>query len=300
MFKVSICIPAYEQPENLAKCLNSIAKQSFKDFEVIITDDSKSDNLMKIVNQYKDKFSILYIKNSPAKGSPENWNESLRYAKGKYIKILHHDDYFTSENSLKIFVELLENNSDVQVAFSSSRHVDAEGKYLSSHILSNKSMHKIKKDSKQLFFGNLIGAPSIMMYHKDLNLTYDTRMKWFVDIDFYIRLLKDNAFVYTQESLININIDEEERVTFICENNKIINIYETMIMFDKFDLRVLPIKYKWHFFKLFSKYNIKKTSDIQDCGYNGAIHNDIKNLFKYVRIFSIFYALSKKIKNVIK
>lgn len=300
MIKVSICIPTYEQPDNLNKCLKSIAEQSFKDFEVIITDDSKDDDLVDIANSYKDKLNIRYFKNSPAKGSPANWNESLKYAKGKYIKILHHDDYFTSKDSLKIFVELLENNSDVKIAFCSSRHIDTDGKYLSSHILSDKAMSQIKTNPKELLFGNLIGAPSIMMYHSDLNLTYDTRMKWFVDIDFYIRLLKNNTFIYTKEELININIGEEERITYICENNKVVNIYEAMIMFEKFNLDTLSIKYKWYFLKLFSKYSIKNINDIKDCGYDGVIHGEVNDIFKYVKLFSKFYIFIRKIKNAIK
>ena len=300
MIKVSICIPVYEQPENLDKCLNSIFEQSYKDFEVIITDDSKSNDLVKIVNNYKEKLNIIYFKNSPTKGSPENWNESLKYAKGKYIKILHHDDYFTSKDSLKMFVELLENNNDAKIAFCSSRHIDSKGKYLSSHILSDNAMSQIKINPKTLFFGNLIGAPSVMIYHRDLDLTYDIRMKWFVDIDFYIRLLNDSTFVYTKKELISINIGEEERVTYICENNKIINIYETMIMFEKFNLDFLTIRYKWHFIKLFSKYNIRNSMDIIDCGYDSVIHNDIKGLYRYINLFSRLYVFIKKIKNAIK
>ncbi len=300
MIKVSICIPAYEQPKNLYKCLKSISIQTFTDFEVIITDDSKSDNLINVIEQFKQQFIIRYIKNKRTKGSPENWNESIKYANGKYIKILHHDDSFKTINSLQNFVELLDYNPNAKVAFSSSYHIDNEGNHLSSHILSDKDKDNIKADSRYLLFGNVIGAPSIMIYHKSLNLIFDKRMKWLVDIDFYIRILKNNGFVYTREELIYINIGEEERITYICENNKNINIYEVMIMFEKFKLTRISYKYKYHFLKLFMKYNISSIEDIKKCGYRGNIISDISSLFKYVNFFLILYTILRKLKSVFR
>ena len=85
MKKVSICIPAYEQPHNLDTCLKSILNQVFTDYEVIVTDDSKTNILASIVDKYKDKIDIRYIRNTRSKGSPENWNEAIKLATGKYI-----------------------------------------------------------------------------------------------------------------------------------------------------------------------------------------------------------------------
>lgn len=292
MPKVSICIPTYEQPENLKKCLESIELQSFKDFEVIITDDSKSDNLISIVNAFKNKINIKYYKNSPTKGSPENWNESLKYAQGKYIKILHHDDYFREADSLEQFVKLLEENSGAKVAFCSSYHVDNRGRHVSSHILTQSNMKIVREDAKKLYLGNVIGAPSVMMYHKDLKKYFDKRMKWLVDIDFYIQLLKDNSFVYTSRELIAINVGEEQRVTKECENNARINIYEHMVLLEKLQFSVLPLRYKFYFIKLFLKFKVFNQEQIKSCGYNGNIE-PISDILKYVRLLYPFYAVLK-------
>ena len=109
MPKVSICIPAYNRPDTLRRCLKSIAGQSFRDFEVIITDDSLTDNVEKAVNEFRDMLAIRYYKNNVRLGSPKNWNSAVRRANGKYIKIIHHDDWFSTENSLSIYVnEIIE------------------------------------------------------------------------------------------------------------------------------------------------------------------------------------------------
>ncbi len=298
--KVSICIPAYEQPDNLDKCLASILEQTFTDYEVIITDDSKTDSLRPVVAKYINKIDIKYSKNNKSKGSPENWNESLMRAKGKYIKILHHDDNFRRNTSLEEFVNLIENDKNAKVVFCSSSHIDNNGKYLSNHILNEKAMTKIKKDTNMLLFGNMIGAPSIMMYESSIDLKFDKRMKWLVDIDFYIRLLKDNKFVFTQEELININIGEEERVTASCIDDRVINIYETMIMFEKFNLKKITFSYKLFFLKLFLKFNIRSCYDIEVCGYKARVDTQVSKLFSYVKLFLPIYKLLRKIKRIFK
>src|SRR5439155_18647369 len=83
---VSICIPAYKRVEFLKRLLESISIQSFKDFEVIITDDSPTNEVYELSQAYKDKFTLFYSKNAVAVGTPENWNEAIRHAKGEWIK----------------------------------------------------------------------------------------------------------------------------------------------------------------------------------------------------------------------
>ena len=290
MHKVSICIPTYEQPKNLQKCLESIEIQTLKDFEIIITDDSKSNEILDIVDSFKDKLSIKYYKNLPVKGSPENWNECIKHASGKYIKILHHDDFFYKEDSLEKLVNILDESPESKVVFCSSRHVDSLYKNVSSHILKKRNMSRINNDPNILFMGNLIGAPSIMMYHRDLNVYFDKRMKWLVDLDFYIQILYKNQFVYTDEELICINIGEANRVTYECENNKKINLYEHMILFKKLDLRELPLNYKLYFLKLFLKFEVKSFDEIKEFELIRK-KNDFKILFFIVKLLSPIYKL---------
>ena len=65
--KMSIAIPTWESygrgNEFLDDLLRTIDIQTFRDFEVVISDKSQDDNLLEVVNQFKDKFKIVYIKN---------------------------------------------------------------------------------------------------------------------------------------------------------------------------------------------------------------------------------------------
>src|SRR3989344_6387452 len=100
MVKVSICIPTYKQVDYLRKTLNSVLVQDFHDYELIITDDSSDDSVKNLLKEFDFKGKLKYYHNKIALGSPANWNYSLKQATGEYIKILHHDDFFTADNSL--------------------------------------------------------------------------------------------------------------------------------------------------------------------------------------------------------
>ncbi|MDQ3100985.1 MAG: glycosyltransferase, partial [Bacteroidota bacterium] len=95
MPKVSICIPTYRQTAHLRKTLASIAEQTFKDVEVIITDDSPDDAVEQLVAEFAAALPRLqYARNSAPLGPPANWDHAISMARGEYIKIMHHDDRF--------------------------------------------------------------------------------------------------------------------------------------------------------------------------------------------------------------
>ena len=83
---ISICIPAYKRVIDLERLLNSIATQTFKNFEVIITDDSPADTVKDFLKNYQHNFTLHYFKNKQALGTPENWNEGFRKANGTWVK----------------------------------------------------------------------------------------------------------------------------------------------------------------------------------------------------------------------
>ena len=111
---VSICIPAYNQPDKLIYLLDSIRIQTFKNFEVIVSDDSSDNSVQQLCEQYSD-LKIQYYKNTPSKGTPQNWTYSISKAEGEWVKIMHHDDYFADRHALEKFVEFADLHPDVEL-----------------------------------------------------------------------------------------------------------------------------------------------------------------------------------------
>ncbi len=234
MPKVSICIPCYKQTKYLAKCLDSVFMQDYTDYEIILTDDTSDTTVKDFIEKKYSYKNIIYYKNAASLGTPENWNEAVSKAKGAYIKLLHHDDFFTQKNSLSKLVSLLDLNPASDFGFCATEvwNVPSGKKWI--HQCSAKQFQRMKINPEFLFFRNMIGAPSATIYKSALNLSYNKNLKWLVDIDFYIRVIKQNtAIVMTTEALICTADSAEGQVTQNVINDRDLQIKEHLEVFSK-------------------------------------------------------------------
>ena len=270
MPRLSICIPTYCQIEFLRETLSSVKSQDFNDYELIISDDSPDDAVKELVASFNFDDRLRYHRNPVPLGSPENWNEAVRRAKGDYIKLLHHDDRLDHSGALSAFVRLLDENPEAIFAFCASRVEDVISRESRIHRLTKDQLMQISCIPEKLFFGNIIGAPSATIYRNALAIEYDPRMKWLVDIDFYIRILQLNhRFAYTPEVLIVTPTNAIHQVTEICKSSAAIELFEYMLLYQKVDLKLLSdpnTRLVW--FRLFEKYGIYSLKDFASLGVN--------------------------------
>jgi glycosyltransferase involved in cell wall biosynthesis len=227
--KISICIPAYKRPENLRRLLTSIAEQTFRDFEIIITDDSPDDSVKEIVSQFSEQ-PIYYFKNEHSLGTPANWNRAISLAKGEWIKLMHDDDWFRSENSLQRFAE--GTSTKKTFIFSGFVTVFESGKEETSHFPGLWKKMIVKKPLI-LLAENVIGTPSATLVHRSFAEPYDERMKWRVDIDYYIRLLnQSHTYELIEEPLVNVGMNEGQ-VTGYSINRPEVELPEGFLLLEK-------------------------------------------------------------------
>jgi glycosyltransferase involved in cell wall biosynthesis len=255
---VSICIPAYNYPDLLRQCLKSIVNQTYTNYEVIITDDSAHNELEGIVEEF-DNINIKYTKNKVAKGSPANWNECIKLASGNLIKILHHDDTFSSKNSLEEFVRAFDNNPNTHFVFSQCYNVTGAH----STLFKNFGMvAKLRNSPHLLFFANIIGAPSVTMFsRKAISLMlFDESTKWYVDIIYYVELLnRFKTFTYIEKPLICITAGSDLQVTNTTNGiDKVVEIIYTFYKLELFNLSKYKIISTIYFLELFKRYRITK------------------------------------------
>ena len=93
--EISVIIPMYNTEKYIGECLESLANQTFQDFDVIIVDDCSTDNSREVVKSFSEKFSgrmklKKLSKNSGCPGQPRN--TALNMARGKYVYFLDADD----------------------------------------------------------------------------------------------------------------------------------------------------------------------------------------------------------------
>lgn len=159
MSKFSIIVPVYNVENYIEKCLESIMKQTYKDYEVIVVNDGTKDNSMDIVKKYPVK--IIEQENQ---GLSVARNTGVKHAKGEYIIFLDSDDYI-EENLLEEISKSLNNKPDVvrfqiqetfekkddvikynEIPFEGKNGVDAFNLIVKYHFVENAWCYAIKKD----------------------------------------------------------------------------------------------------------------------------------------------------------
>lgn len=149
----SICIPVYNTEEYLEFCLESVANQTFSDYEIVLVNDgssgvnSEGKNCKSIVKHFQKKhrkIKITYLENSKNLGLFETRRNAIYHSKGEYILVLDSDD-FLSQNTLELFSEIVnENKPDIvqcQIFEGSFSNNAVSGKY-ESFILSEQPKYR--------------------------------------------------------------------------------------------------------------------------------------------------------------
>ena len=155
---VSICIPTYNRPKLITVLLDSILEQSYRNFEIIITDNSCSNETRDLIrNRYRDG-RIKYYMNEANLGMSGNTLKALSYVKGEYFTFTPDDDVWLCKNKLEKQVNLLEAHANVSICFSNLTHINFDG---SSHPIQFKLLEENSDEC------NIIESDSLLLTNKD-------------------------------------------------------------------------------------------------------------------------------------
>lgn len=123
--KFSIIVPVYNVKDYLDECLQSIAKQSYTDFECLIIDDGSTDSSGDVAIEFcKNHQNFLYFKKENG-GLSDARNYGLNKAQKEYIVFVDSDDVL-DVNLLKFVVEAIKQNDAELVYFSLQKFLDGE------------------------------------------------------------------------------------------------------------------------------------------------------------------------------
>lgn len=292
---VSICIPCYKNIALLTKCLSSVLEQTFTDYELIISDDTPDNSIENLLKLFLNDKVYIYHRNTEALGSPQNWNKAVSLAKGTYIKVLHHDDSFSSKHSLQKFVDIALKNTNASFLFCDCKVAFEKTENNYEHKITNTQLKRLQQKPEFLFFRNCIGAPSSTLYKREVFLNYDKNYKWLVDVEFYIRFLKQESdFCVIRKPLITTFNGATGQVTGQVINDKQLIISEHLNLFSAiYNKQLNTSKSKEFFYELFEQFNIKDFNSLQ---HEFHITETLMPFFKDVFIESKKLAWWKKIK----
>ncbi len=124
----SIILPIYNVEKYLEECIDSVLKQRFTDYELILVDDGSPDNSGKICDEYALKDNRIRVVHKVNGGLSDARNVGLQHARGKYIIYIDSDDYVISDDFLScVYNSAIKSDSDI-IIYKFQQFTDGETK----------------------------------------------------------------------------------------------------------------------------------------------------------------------------
>lgn len=110
---ISVIVPVYNSEKYLKRCLDSIIKQTYKNIEIIVVNDGSTDESLRILEEYKNKYSNLKLVNQENKGQALAREIGLNISGGDYIAHVDSDDYIEQNYLEKLYNHINLTNSNI-------------------------------------------------------------------------------------------------------------------------------------------------------------------------------------------
>lgn len=192
---VSIIMPAYNCEDFIAETIESVEKQTYQNWELIIVNDCSTDKTGDIVETYrkKDQRIILY-KNSDNRGAAYSRNRAIKHAKGEFIAFLDSDDLW-KKNKLEIQISFMKKNS---CSFSCTyyKKIDEKGNE-TGEIVKNEKEIKYKDLLK-----NCPGNSTVIYNAKRIGKFYIPNIKKRNDYVMWLKVIKKAGKMYTVRHIL--------------------------------------------------------------------------------------------------
>jgi glycosyltransferase involved in cell wall biosynthesis len=209
MSDISICIPTYEFKGDgvkyLSELLDSLRKQTFKNFDVVVSDHSLDDKIIDYCESVSDEFEITYARNPNGIGNlGPNTNCALELAEGTICKVQYQDDLFVNDESLQKIFEAYEKN-DCKWTFNGFCHTKDGKEFFNEKIP--------KWEDCMLEGRNLLGNPSGMSVLNSCKMYMNDKINLLVDTELYHRMRIAYGLPFIIEDVLTATREHENRTS---------------------------------------------------------------------------------------
>jgi glycosyltransferase involved in cell wall biosynthesis len=238
---VSICIPTYNGASYLQEALDSVTAQTYKNIEVIISDDQSEDATLEILERFRESVDIpVQIYHHNPSGIGANWNHTVEKANGAYIKFLFQDDIL-KEDCVEQMLRMALLDPEVVLVYSrrdfiynpdntehllwlsryENLHNDWEGISITGDlIIPGVRLLKNRTLLKQPV--NKIGEPSATLMKKSTMMKmglFDQELKQVLDIAYWYRIMNYGKLAFIDEALVTFRLHEKQATAVNSRNS---------------------------------------------------------------------------------
>ena len=214
---LTVAIPTYCGAPVIRATLASVLAQTLTDFELLVVDDNSPDETEAVVREFNDA-RIRYLRYPDNLGPEGNWNRCLALARGKYFKLLPHDDVLMPQ-CLERQVAVFEQDPDERIAlvFSAREVLGPYGQLLTRRGYPGGRQGQIA--AADLLRGcirrgtNLVGEPGAVLMRRSLARrvgNFNGTNPYVIDLDYWVRLLAHGDAWYCGEPLAGFRVSSQQ------------------------------------------------------------------------------------------
>lgn len=180
--KLSVITINRNNAAGLGKTIQSVAAQSFKEFEYIIVDGASTDGSVEVIQKYEMEFAYLKWVSEPDSGIYNAMNKGLRMASGDYIQILNSGDCLADSDVTERLLRTLEEKDNPTILYGNMVKCFPDGRKLVDKCFAGQEITMLG-----MFIGTLNHDPTYIRrdlfekygyYDEDLKIVSD--WKWFL------------------------------------------------------------------------------------------------------------------------
>jgi|SRR5919108_3865437 glycosyltransferase involved in cell wall biosynthesis len=182
---VSVIIPCYNQAHFLTDAIESVLRQTYPHFEIIVVDDGSTDGTSETASRYP-KLRCIKQQNQ---GLSAARNTGFQSSRGSYLVFLDSDDRLLP-NALEAGLKSFKAHPESAFVYGHLRHIAADG----SHLWTPEQVCVEKDHCLELLQRDYIWTPGVVMYRRDIFasvLGFDTLIDACADCDLNVRIARD-------------------------------------------------------------------------------------------------------------
>lgn len=165
---ISVIIPTYQAENSIEKCLDTVIGQTYKNLEILVSDDGSNDHTREIIDNYIKRDSRIKAKfNRENRGQSVVRNEMISMAKGQFYCFVDSDDYVDETLIDNLYESITTNNTDIAICNYFTVSIDGEVQAVDQHyrgiMNKDKFCEEILADRCPSFLWNKMFKPSLFV-----------------------------------------------------------------------------------------------------------------------------------------
>lgn len=209
-------IPVYNGEKFIAQTLESIINQTYKNLEIIVSDNGSNDTTVEIVKEFMKRDSRISLnQNLENLGYSGNLNKIIELASSEYIAIYHADDVYES-TIVEEQVKFLDENKELAGCFTLGKMIDENGKEIKNRFpfVEKNTKENLIMDLDTFienilkYGGSTLICPTSIIKKSVYNELggYNINLKYIEDQDMWIRILEKGKLGIVAKELINYRV----------------------------------------------------------------------------------------------